>query len=332
MKMEKEIEPHFSWLKYHFDIRLQKLSYQGHSVITYTPFPRTKTKDLFINLRFNCFKVFTVRVESLLSPCLDTTDLLSLLFYQFTLLSSLCYEWNFLFRPVSLGLLWAWSLVFFVIKVQRKVVIDPWDIIEGFRNPPGVNAPPPIPWSYFSAVRVDRKLLTAESNASQAAWHSHTLIKPAEYFLEAPPLPAEEDLPVARTPGGGMLMDEPATSETASVDTASPRSPRSARAPKPKKAAAGQGRFRFQFWIGKKSLSFIWLHLTLAVRWNSFSFSTTVSILFCNEHDLSKNHVKKEWRTQLDENPTQWLQLGQQISPFGRGKLCSKCNLHDGVS
>ena len=216
--------------------------------------------------------------------------------------------------------------------MQRKVVIDPWDIIEGFRNPPGVNAPPPIPWSYFSAVRVDRKLLTAESNASQAAWHSHTLIKPAEYFLEAPPLPAEEDLPVARTPGGGMLMDEPATSETASVDTASPRSPRSARAPKPKKAAAGQGRFRFQFWTGKKNLSFIWLHLTLALRWNSFIFSIAVWISFCNEHDLSKNRVKIEWRTQLDENRTHWLQLGQKMSPFGRGKLCTKCSLHDGVS
>ena len=35
-----------------------------------------------------------------LPSCLETTDLLSLLFYQFSLPSSLCYDQNFLFRPV----------------------------------------------------------------------------------------------------------------------------------------------------------------------------------------------------------------------------------------
>ena len=34
------------------------------------------------------------------SPCLDTADLLSLFFYQFSLPSSFCHEKNFLFRPV----------------------------------------------------------------------------------------------------------------------------------------------------------------------------------------------------------------------------------------
>ena len=35
-----------------------------------------------------------------LSPCLDTANLLSLFFYQFSLASLLCHEQNYLFRPV----------------------------------------------------------------------------------------------------------------------------------------------------------------------------------------------------------------------------------------
>ncbi|OQV12637.1 Mediator of RNA polymerase II transcription subunit 12-like protein [Hypsibius exemplaris] len=116
------------------------------------------------------------------------------------------------------------------LQVQRKVSTDPWEVLEGFRNPS------PLPWTFFNAIRVDRKLLTAEFISSQMAWHAHTPAKAAEYFLEAPPVPAEEELP-ARTPGGG---DEPTNSETASVDTASPRSPRS-RPSKSKKSTAGAG-------------------------------------------------------------------------------------------
>ena len=44
--------------------------YEDHSEIIDTPFPpsRTKTKDLLINLRFNCFKVFTEGVEFFFGP------------------------------------------------------------------------------------------------------------------------------------------------------------------------------------------------------------------------------------------------------------------------
>ena len=80
------------------------------------PPSRTKTKDSFIKLRSNYSKVFTVGMESFFRPfkprpwpcpepplslCLNTADLLSLFFYQFSLLSSLCFEQNLLFRPVS---------------------------------------------------------------------------------------------------------------------------------------------------------------------------------------------------------------------------------------
>ena len=43
--------------------------------------------------------------EPPLSPCLDTADLLSFFFYQSSLPFSLCYEQNFLFRPLSTTLM-----------------------------------------------------------------------------------------------------------------------------------------------------------------------------------------------------------------------------------
>ena len=38
------------------------------------PPPRTKTKDLFINSRFNCFKIFTASAQSFLRPFQPTLD------------------------------------------------------------------------------------------------------------------------------------------------------------------------------------------------------------------------------------------------------------------
>lgn len=42
------------------------------------------------------------------------------------------------------------------LQVAQKVAFNPWEIIEGHKNMP------PIPWSYFGAVRMEKKPLKYE--------------------------------------------------------------------------------------------------------------------------------------------------------------------------
>ena len=72
------------------------------------PPSRTKTKYLFINLRFNCFRVFPGKVESSFGPFQPRLEeRRKVNFWRgpqrrpYTITSSLCCEQKSLFRPVS---------------------------------------------------------------------------------------------------------------------------------------------------------------------------------------------------------------------------------------
>jgi mediator of RNA polymerase II transcription subunit 12 len=73
------------------------------------------------------------------------------------------------------------------LQVSDKQKISPWDLLEGHKNPA------PLSWSWFGAVKYERKTMRYEEffHELKYADFSH-LEKPKEYFLEAPPLPQEE--------------------------------------------------------------------------------------------------------------------------------------------
>ncbi|KAK0041422.1 mediator of RNA polymerase II transcription subunit 12-like protein isoform X3 [Biomphalaria pfeifferi] len=76
------------------------------------------------------------------------------------------------------------------LQVAQKVVFNPWEIIEGHKNMP------PIPWSYFGAVRLEKKTLKYEEQKRLDLYHSHCLRKPLSYYLEPPNLPPEDLEPI----------------------------------------------------------------------------------------------------------------------------------------
>ncbi|GFV97760.1 mediator of RNA polymerase II transcription subunit 12-like protein [Trichonephila clavipes] len=72
------------------------------------------------------------------------------------------------------------------LQVSQKQKVSPWDLLEGHKNPA------PLSWSWFWAVRMERKPLRHEETHRLLLWHTHSLKKPSSYYLEPPPLPAEE--------------------------------------------------------------------------------------------------------------------------------------------
>ncbi|GBO40886.1 Mediator of RNA polymerase II transcription subunit 12-like protein [Araneus ventricosus] len=72
------------------------------------------------------------------------------------------------------------------LQVSQKQKVSPWDLLEGHKNPA------PLSWSWFWAVRMERKPLRHEETQRLLLWHTHSLKKPSSYYLEPPPLPAEE--------------------------------------------------------------------------------------------------------------------------------------------
>lgn len=72
------------------------------------------------------------------------------------------------------------------MQVAEKHKVTPWDLLEGHKNPA------PLSWSWFWAVRMERKPLRHEESHRLLLWHTHSLKKPSSYYLEPPPLPAED--------------------------------------------------------------------------------------------------------------------------------------------
>ncbi|XP_063430577.1 mediator of RNA polymerase II transcription subunit 12-like protein isoform X5 [Mytilus trossulus] len=71
-------------------------------------------------------------------------------------------------------------------QVSKKERISPWEVIEGFKYPP------PLSWTFFGAVRLEKKPLKYEEQHRVQLYHTHALRKNLSYFLEPPNLPPED--------------------------------------------------------------------------------------------------------------------------------------------
>ncbi|XP_012937095.1 mediator of RNA polymerase II transcription subunit 12-like protein [Aplysia californica] len=111
------------------------------------------------------------------------------------------------------------------LQVAQKVPFNAWEIIEGHKNIP------PIPWSFFGAVRMEKKALKYEDQKRIDLYHTHTLRKPLSYFLEPPVLPPEDLEPIPE-----KIDDKP--KEPAEVSADSNKKPISKRVKKRPKPAA----------------------------------------------------------------------------------------------
>lgn len=72
------------------------------------------------------------------------------------------------------------------LQVAEKQKVSPWDLLEGHKNPS------PLSWTWFGAVRIERKPLRVEENHYLLARHNHLALKKPLNNVEAPPLPPED--------------------------------------------------------------------------------------------------------------------------------------------
>lgn len=72
------------------------------------------------------------------------------------------------------------------LRVCEKEKVSMWDLLEGHKNPA------PLLWSWFGAVKMERKPLTYEENHRLLKYHTHSLAKPTSYYYEPLPLPPED--------------------------------------------------------------------------------------------------------------------------------------------
>lgn len=80
------------------------------------------------------------------------------------------------------------------LQVCEKQRVSPWDILEGHKNPA------PLSWSWFGAIRLERKPLWFEENHRLLKYHTHSMARPPSYYMEPPPLPPEDLEPPAEKP------------------------------------------------------------------------------------------------------------------------------------
>ncbi|XP_034328936.1 mediator of RNA polymerase II transcription subunit 12-like protein isoform X5 [Magallana gigas] len=75
-------------------------------------------------------------------------------------------------------------------QVAKKEKISPWEVIEGYKNPP------PLSWHLFGAVKQEKKPLKYEDQHRILLFHTHSLRQPLAHFLDPPSLPPEDLEPV----------------------------------------------------------------------------------------------------------------------------------------
>nr|XP_022287518.1 mediator of RNA polymerase II transcription subunit 12-like protein isoform X2 [Crassostrea virginica] len=79
-------------------------------------------------------------------------------------------------------------------QVAKKEKISPWEVIEGYKNPP------PLSWHLFGALKQEKKPLKHEDQHRILLFHTHSLRQPLAHFLDPPSLPPEDLEPVPEKP------------------------------------------------------------------------------------------------------------------------------------
>lgn len=102
-----------------------------------------------------------------------------------------------------------------------------WDLLEGHKNPA------PLLWSWFGAVKMERKALTYEENHRLLKFHTHSLVKPSSYFYEPLPLPPEDAEEPMLDKNRDDKADTPSSVESPSgMGSAKKKGPKRPRKPK----------------------------------------------------------------------------------------------------
>ena len=73
--------------------------------------------------------------------------------------------------------------------MASKQKINPWDTLEAYKNPA------PLSWSFFGAVRMERKPLKYQEQFRLTHYHTHTREKSDDYYFQPPQLPPDEKSP-----------------------------------------------------------------------------------------------------------------------------------------
>lgn len=80
------------------------------------------------------------------------------------------------------------------LQICEKQRVSPWDILEGHKNPA------PLSWSWFGAIRLERKPLWFEENHRLLKYHTHSMVRTPVFYMEPPPLPPEDLEPPVEKP------------------------------------------------------------------------------------------------------------------------------------
>ena len=72
------------------------------------------------------------------------------------------------------------------VIASEKERVSMWGLLEGHKNPA------PLLWSWFGAVKMERKPLAYEGSHRLLKYHTHRLVKPNSYFYEPLQLPPED--------------------------------------------------------------------------------------------------------------------------------------------
>lgn len=98
--------------------------------------------------------------------------------------------------------------IFKGLRITEKERVSMWDLLEGHKNPA------PLLWSWFGAVKMERKPLTYEEDHRLLKYHTHSLVKPSSYFYEPLQLPPEDAEEPTQDKNREEKADTPSSAES----------------------------------------------------------------------------------------------------------------------
>ena len=117
------------------------------------------------------------------------------------------------------------------LQVASKQKVNPWDTLEANKNPA------PLSWSWFGAVRMERKPLKYQEQHRMTNYHTHGRQKDDDYFFAPPELPPDEEEPPQPVPVEAEKppQEVPVTLTESKMDSSSGSGPEAPSQPKKRK-------------------------------------------------------------------------------------------------
>lgn len=120
------------------------------------------------------------------------------------------------------------------LSVSDKQKVSTWDLLEGMKSSA------PLSWTWFGAVKLQRRPLPYEETHRLLKYHTHNLTKPASYYLEPPPLPPEDLEPVPDKSESELKADTPSSVDQSPLGTLGKGRGKGQRRQRKMKGPAGQ--------------------------------------------------------------------------------------------